>query len=359
MRMPRPLWVICVISSWLIINSPLNVYAQEQQQGKITFTVLAKEMLPPVDKHAHRIIIKDKKEILTGSLSVKEGKRTLSVAKRADITLPHNLPALISGDGSVILQYGDPKLLYHPNKTDLHWLSADGKKLASLEDYYHAGTLVALSTNGFTTVVGKRLKNSKTKVVSLFTPNGERLWEYPLGRNRNISSEPVVTVNGERVVVVTTDKKSSIRHHRVLVLDNQGKKLTSIDTLGIVQKKVIVGNGKALFIQGKKRHGLIDLKTGKVIWANSDHLRLVGPRAAAMNPNTDTLFLMTADWHGRPQATYQWRLYALDANNGQVLGTWKLPQEKPGTRTDVFGRITDERITIFFGAEQLSISWSR
>ena len=359
MYVPKLLRVMSTISLLLYIHSQDNAYAQAEQQRKVTFEVVSQEALPAVDLQAQRIIILRDKKMRLASLSAKEGKRVLSIQDGPQVTLPRNLPALVARHGGMILQYGDERDLSHPVVTNLYWLNAEGKEVGSSEDYYRADALVALSDDGFTVVVGSRIKESRGKVIALFNGNGERLWERHVGEKRNVHSEPVVTNKGERIALVTTDIEKPLKDHRVLILDKQGNELSSISTMVTVQKIAAVGNGKALFVQGKKRHGLIDLSTGGLVWSNEGNVRMIAPRAAAMSPGADVLFLLLGDWQGRPKASYQWRIKAMDAVNGQEIGMWELPKEMPSSWSDVFGRITDDRINIFIGPDQLSISWSR
>jgi hypothetical protein len=350
---------MCVVLFWLGIHCPESVYAQAEERGKISFQVISQEPLPPADVRTRRIVIEGPEEVQVGSLLSEQGQRVLSIQNRADVILPHNLPALVARDGSVILQYGDKQDLSHPVVTDLHWLNAEGKEVASLEGYYSADALVALSDDGFTAVAGSRVKESRGKVLALFNAKGERLWERPVGEGRNVHAEPLVTAKGTRVVVVTTDGKDPLKDHLLLLHDAQGNELNSIDTMGIIHRMVAVDEGKTLFVEAKKHHALIELSGGSLVWSIESRLRLIAPRAATTGPDGRVLFVLVIEWPGKPQSTYQWRLKALDASNGQELGVWDLPKEMPSTKADVFGRITDDRIGILFGPDQLSISWSR
>lgn len=353
------LWVLCFALLLFGPYSLLATYSQAEQGGKITFQMLSQKLLPPAKASSRRIVIKRAKEIRIGALINKDDKRILSFTDRADVTLPHDLPALVAKDGSMILQFGDEQDLSHPSVTNLYWLNSEGKEMAGLRGYYRADALVSLSEDGFVAVTGNLVEGPQGKFLSMFDGQGKRLWEIQVGEGREVHAEPVVAPQGNRVALVATDSKSPLRRHRILIIDEQGKEVQTVNTMGIVQKIVAVGSGKALFIQGSERHGLIDLSTGSLSWSKEGNLRLIAPRAAALSPNGDVLFLLLAQWRGRPQAKYRWQLKALDASDGSVLGVFDLPKEKPGTRTDVFDRITEDQIGILYGQEHYFISWSR
>jgi hypothetical protein len=325
----------------------------------IGFELLAEEALPAADPQAQRFVLVQDKNVRVASLSAKEGQRTLSIQEGPQMILPRDLPALVARDGGTILQYGDERDLSHPRVTSLHWLNSQGEEVGALQDYFTADAVLALADDGYTAVVGARADERQGKVVSLFDAGGQRLWERALEQGRDTHAEPLVTRSGDRVAIITTNAGQPLEGHRLLVLGPEGREVASIRNLGLLHRLVAVNQGRLLFVEAQDQQVLVDLATGEIKWRRPSRLRLVSPTAAASAPDGSVLFLLVVDWPGRPQPAYQWQLRALDADSGEELGAWELPKAMPSTRAEVFGSITEDRLTVLRGPDRLSISWKR
>lgn len=354
------LWVAGSFLLWVGVQTFETAVGQSDRQEKVEFRITAQEPLPSTDVRATRILIKRAKDIRIGAILSVDGRRVFALQNAPQVILPYDLPALIARSGNMILQYGDPRGLLNPRVLNLYWLNSEGKEVGKLEEHYGPHSLVGISDDGFTAVVGATLSaDLRAQALGLFTPTGERRWERTMREEAVIRAEPAVSERGMRVAAVTTSSRDPLKDHRILILDNQGAEINSVSSMGIIQRMVVVGNGKALFIQAHQRHGLIDFSSGQLMWSKEGNVRLIAPQAAAMSPNEDVLFLLVTDWIGKPQAKYRWQLKALSVSNGHELGTIDLPQEMPSTSSDVFGRIDNDKIGILFESEELSISWSR
>lgn len=354
----RPLTAL-VTPFLLIVCGQHRALGQPQPKPKILFTIVSQTPLPTAAEGAKRVVLEDAKGVRLGVLLARQEKRVLIVPDRAEVILPHDLPALVARNGSVVLQYGDTLDLSHPRVTHLYWLDAQGKQTGQLEGYFQTDALVGLSDDGYAAVAGSRVEAPQAKVLSLFSPRGERIWERLLSQDRAIHAEPVVALQGQRVAAITTDAQEPLKDHRILILDEKNDEVRTIGALGTVQRMVVVGQSKALFVQARDRHGLIRLSDGSTVWMQQGNVRLISPFGAALSPNGDILFLLLADWSEKPQPAYPWRLKALDAADGQEIGMVQMPKPMAGTRSDVFGRISADQVSIFTDADQISVSWSR
>ena len=161
------------------------------------------------------------------------------------------------------------------------------------------------------------------------------------------------------MAAVICNAKNPLKDHRILILDGKNNEVKRINNLSLVQKMVVVGQSKALFIQGRDRHGLINLSDGTVAWTQPGNVRLISPSGASLSPDGSLLFLLLADWDGRSKPAYSWRLQSLEATDGQVLSVMDMPKPMAGTRANLFGKIDADKVEIITDTEQLSISISR
>jgi hypothetical protein len=148
-------------------------------------------------------------------------------------------------------------------------------------------------------------------------------------------------------------------NHRIVILDDKNNEVKTIDSLGIVQKIAVVGQSKALFVQGRDRHGLINLHDGNLAWTQPGNVRLISPSGASLSPDGALLFLLLADWSGKSQPAYPWRLKALDAADGQEVGMLAMPKPMVGSRADLFGRLSMDKVEIITDEDRLSVSIGR
>lgn len=341
------------------IASQQQVLAETRAKAKISLAVVSQTALPPLAFGAQRLVIEDAKGLRPGAILAKQGRRMLAIQDQAEVQLPLDLPALVARNGSVILQYGDTQDLSHPKVTHLYWLDSQGKKTGLLEGYFRANAVIGLSDDGFTAVAGSRAEAPHGKVIALFSPTGGPVWERPLNTGRDIVAEPMVALQGQRVAAVTVDAQKPLQDHRILILDEKNNEVNTIASLGIVQKLVVVGQAKALFVQGRDKHALIQLADGAIAWTQSGNARLISPSGASLSPDGTLLFLLLADWTGKAQPAYPWRLQALDVADGLEAGMVAMPKPMAGTRTDLFGEVGADRIDIITDADRISVSISR
>ena len=355
----KSFWTMLVAVALTLPGGPHLAWSEAQHKNKISLNVTSQMPLPAVELGHRKIVLRDSKGARTGLLIAKKGQRVLSFPGQADVQLPYDLPSIISPDGHVVLQYGDTQDLSHPRVTHLYWLDGQGREHGRLEGYFRAAALIGLSDDGFTVVAGSRNEKPHAHVLSLFNPSGQRVWERPLESERVILTEPKVAFRGERVAAITCNAENPLKDHRILILDKKNTEVKAIDTLGLIQKIVILGQSKALFVQGRDRHGLIDLTDGNIVWTRPGNVRLISPSGAALNPDGTLLFLLLADWSGRSKAAYPWRLKALDATDGRVLGMVAMPKPMAGTRSDLFGSIGMNQVEIITDTDQFTVSIGR
>jgi hypothetical protein len=131
------LQAILITQFLLLICGQQPASAQQQPKAKITLKLVSQtpQQQAP-EKGVQRIVIEDAKGVRTGRLISKQGRRVLELQGLAEIQLPHDLPALISRNGNILIQYGDTKDLSHPRVTHLYWLDAQGKERGRLEGYF-------------------------------------------------------------------------------------------------------------------------------------------------------------------------------------------------------------------------------
>ena len=352
-------WIMIVSAALMLSGNPRQVVGQAQSNVNISLSITSQAPLSAVEKGSRRIVLRDAKGVRAGLLIAKQGRRILSLAGQADVSLPYDLPAIVSTDGTVVVQYGDTQDLSHPRVTHFYWLGGQGKERGRLEGYFRADAVIGLSDDGFTAIAGSRTEAPHVEVLSLFDPSGQRVWERPLEPGRDITTEPKVALRGERVVAVTRDAEKSLKDRWLMIFDKNNKEVKRIGTLGRIQKMVIVDRSESLFIQGRERYGLIQLSNGNIAWTRPGNIRLISPSGATMSADGTLLFLLLADWTGRPQNVYPWRLRAVDASNGQERGMVAMPKPMAGTRADLFGRIGMDEVEIITDADRFTISIGR
>jgi hypothetical protein len=354
------LQAILITQFLLLICGQQPTSAQQQPKAKITLKLVSQTpQQPVVENGVQRFVLEDAKGVRTGRLISKQGRRVLALQGQAEIELPHDLPAVVSRNGSVVIQYGDTQDLSHPRITHFYWLDAEGKETGRLEGYFRADAVFGVSDDGFTAVAGSRVEAPHPEVLALFSPNGQQVWLRTLESGLDIVTEPMVALQGERVAVVTCNAETPLKDHRILILDGKNKEIKRIDSLGLVQRMVIVGQSKAIFVQGRDRYGLIDLSGGTIVWTQPGNVRLISPSGASLSPDGTLLFLLLADWSGKSKAAYPWRLKVLDATDGQDLGMVAMPKPMAGTRADLFGRVGMDQVEIITDEDQLTVSIGR
>jgi hypothetical protein len=343
-----------MVAAFALINSFFVAYAQTQK--KATLELLTQEKRTALEKPAIPLLIVKNKRVLQGSIRFSDDKTTVSLPNRPTIELPPTLETLVSQDGQTIVQYGDEHDQSHPSRTNIYWRDGGGKAVNQVTDYYAEKSLVSVSDDGLTAVTGPLFRDRNTIVLSLYSTAGEKLWERVLGKNDR-SAILRVTQGGNHVALVTTDKHKWLEGHRLHIMDKQGKSISSIDAFHIIQKVVVVDAGEHLFVQGFNDYGLLKITNGSVLWRKQQKIRMVSPYGAKIDPAGRILFLVLADFRGKLQAAYRWKLVALSTTDGmQQVSAW-LPDEHRGTWNRVFEQISSERVQILTTTKRFTFSW--
>jgi hypothetical protein len=164
---------------------------------------------------------------------------------------------------------------------------------------------------------------------------------------------------GQRVAVITTNRKRYLADHRLELFNGQGKKLAQHEGLGILQKVVEVAKGSLFFIQARRHFGLMNASDGSLLWTRNELLRLISPQGAATDPQGKTLFLAAAVWEGKPKARYQWRIEVRDVATGDLLAQFILPDSYPSSQGRVFLNVTSTQVELLAGNERVMLDWRR
>lgn len=345
---------VITIAAFILICSVEVVHAQAQQQ--VAVKLLTTEELTPVPKSATPLSIRDGDRTVYGQMVVAEGKTRITIPDRPDVELPYVLETLVSRDGRTILQYGDELDQSHPSRTNLYWSNNTGKAVAQVVDYYTEDALVSMSDDGFVAVSGVLFEDRTTTVTSLYTPAGEKLWERPLDTGQR-PAHLRVTNAGNHIALVTTDSERWLTDHRLHIIDKQATPVSSIRDFRIVQKIVTVDAGAHLFVQGYDDYSLVEISSGSVSWTRAGKIRMASPHGAQMDATGRQLFLTLADYRGKIQPLYRWRLVELNATDGSERVSVWLPGEYPGTRYRVFEEISPDRVQLRTPSARLVYSW--
>lgn len=336
------IWVVGILAVSIIHAVTV---AHGQNQARVSVSLLSEEDLTQPEKSAIPLFIEEKKKTLHGQIQLLEDKIKVSLPNRPSFELPHYLETLVSQDGQVIVQFGDVLDQSHPQRTNIYWADNNGKPVAQLVDYFAQEALVAISDDGFTAVTGPLYQNRNSKVLSLYSPVGEKVWETILEKDQR----PAIlnlTQEGNHIALVTTDSTKWLTNHRLHIFDKQGKRLFSINAFRIIQKLVGVDAREHLFVQGYDDYGLVQISDGSVLWRKQEKIRMASLFGAKIDPQGQQLFLVLADFKGKTQPAYRWRLVVLNTIDGvQQASVW-LPGEFPGTRNRVFEQISAERLQI-------------
>ena len=350
----RTILKVITIAACVLICTATAVRAQAQQQ--VAVKLLTTEELTPVPKSATPLSIRDGDRTVYGQMMFVEGKTRITIPGRPEFELPYVLETLVSRDGKIILQYGDELDQSHPIRTNLYWTDNTGSSLAQVIDYYAENALVSMSDDGFVAVSGPLFEDRTTTVTSLYTPSGEKLWERQLDTGRR-PAHLRVTIAGNYVALVTTDATRWLENHQLHIIDKQATPASSISDFRIVQKIVPVDAGTHLFVQGYDDYGLVEISSGLVSWRRSGKIRMASLHGAQMDATGRQLFLTLADFRGKIQPLYRWRLVELDPTNGtERVSVW-LPGEHPGTRYRVFEEISPDRVQLRTPSARLTYSW--
>ena len=188
-----------------------------------------------------------------------------------------------------------------------------------------------MSSDGYTAVAGKLFGKPMESRLGLYSPQGTRIWEVPLGTRERID-QILVAPGGGWTASLVTDTERWLQDHRIQLRQKQGELSATITGEGIIQRFVLLENAQTLFIQGYDHYGMADLQSGKLIWQHEGKIRMASVSGAALSPDKQTLFLMLADVKEKHQPEYNWMLQARDAKTGEELMVEKLPRQYPSTR---------------------------
>lgn len=345
--------IICTITI-LMINF-IIIQAQDQ---KITVKLLSKEPLLLPKGAIRRIIIRHDEQKLIGYLIREANKRLLSIPNRPQIELPYPLEVFVSLDGKTVLQFGDSLRLAHPERTDLYWINEGGEAIAQVVNHFSGDARLNISDDGFTAISGSLFGKPESRSLALFSPLGKRLWEKSLNSKRRID-QILVSPQGNFIITIATDREKWLENHRLEIWNKSGAHETAIDELGILQKFVILGSGKKVFIQGYDAYGIVDIPSRRLLWKRPGKIRMISPYGAVLSPDKTTLILLLAEFEGRRTGIYRWKILALNASTGEEFAHFYLPEQYPSTWERVFEKVTAREIKILAGKQRISYSWHK
>lgn len=339
-----------------IAASPTVALTQPKDNAAIQF--VSEEPLIQPEKTIRPLFIRQDKRLVEGNIRLLEDKIELTLPNAPVIELTRKLETAVSEDGKTIVQYGDEIDQSHPTRTNIYWKDSAGKPISQVVNYYAEEALVALSSNGLTAVAGRLFEDRSKTVLGLYSALGERLWEVTLRPDQR-AAKVTLTNNGDHVVLATTDPQKWLTNHQLHLFDQSGFQTFSTGDFGVIQKIVATDDGDHVFVQGYDDYGVVRISSASIMWRNREKIRMTSPHGAAISPDGRTLFLSLADFRGKPQRLYRWRLTGVDIADGkEVFSIW-LPGEFPGTKNRVFEQISADRIQIRTDSKRLLYSWKR
>lgn len=345
-----------IVGAFFILFSSLAIATAQIQ--KITFKLLSEETIVEPKETIQRILIKRDKKLLTGHLLRVEKKVLLSLPDQPQLELPRKMDTIVSQDGRTVIQFGDELDLSHPTRTNLFWLNMKGEIVNQVVNYYAERSQISISDDGYTAIAGPLYRGRENIVVSLYSPSGKKIWEQTLGQDQR-AAKVNVTSKGKNTLLVTTNKRNWLKNHQIQIFNSKGQLQSSIIDFNVIQKITIVDKGEHLFVQGYDNYGLVEISNGATLWIQHDKIRMISPYAAKISPQGDLLFLLLADYQGKPKATYRWKLVSIGITDGKEHASTWLPNEYPGTWNRVFEQITSDMIKILAGKKRITYSWTK
>jgi hypothetical protein len=242
-----------------------------------------------------------------------------------------------------------------PKHLDVYWINNDGKEKAVVINYYRGDAHLDISTDGYSALGGTLLDNASESAISVYSPDGLKLWETRVANNRNVA-QLNITKLGNAVAVVTTDAQEKLEKHQIDIYNRSGNLQSEIKDNGIIQRVVVVGNESEIFFQGREYYGMIEAATGQILWKKSGKVTLVSPYGAALSPDGTKLFLVVVPPGEKRTGIYQWKFIIINASTGQELGSQILTEKYPATWERIFESVTDSSATLLAGNTQITIS---
>jgi len=274
--------------------------------------------------------------------------------------LPLMLDFRVSENRQTVVQFGDALLRMHPVRTDIFWIGDDGKVHSEVRDRFDGKAMLDMSDDGYLAVAGGAFLSEtkpgapKTKQVVLYDPAGEIVAEGKLEAKQEVT-QIVALSRGRGLVFSAAPAKDPLSDNRLVVLRDGKQHDIDARKFGIVQKILDLADGGFLFVQGSDGFGLVRMKDSELIWFRPETIRLVGPHAAAMDPDMKNLFLMTGT-RVSDDALYAWTLSILETETGKGLGQQKIDGQFPGTADPVFFDIKGDSVVIQPGDKKMRIS---
>jgi hypothetical protein len=339
-----------VATGLLFLDVSFNSCAQE-----LKVVTRPAEMVNTPGNRIQRILIRREDKVQAGQLLRIRDTLTLWFPDRKPVKLPYRLLPIVSYDGNTIIQYGDLGLLDEPQRLDLFWIDSTGKEKRNMVNYYGGEARLDVSTDGFTAVGGPLLEKSRQGSVSLFSADGEKIWETALTIGRRIS-QLYTARQGRYIAAVTTDSGEWLKKHQLDIYGRSGKLQSSVNDLGIIQRLVLVGDESKIFFQGRDFHGLIDAGTGRVLWKNPGKVTMVSPYGASLSPDGKRLFLVIIQQEGKRKSPYNWKFLTLDATSGKEITSQVLAEKYPATWERIYESVLDTSVTLLAGDSRVTIS---
>lgn len=333
-----------------------GVYAQKQMEIRLQLIEESDLKLPT--QVVKPIFFKKDQRVVQGHLELSKNKLKMVVPGRPSVELPYSLETLISEDGETMLQYGDESDMSHPTRTNLFWLDHNGRIKARTLNYYIERAFVSMSDDGFTIVAGGLFGNREQNACGLYSPTGEKIWEFILSDGQR-AAKVTVGPEGKHSILVTTDAVDWLNDHQIHILNSKGEMQNSFNNFKIIQKMTIVDKGQHLFVQGYDQYGLIRISDGNLLWIKKGKIRMISPFGAKMSPDGESLFILLADFDGKPKQKYRWNLVVHNTTDGSKIHSSWLPNKYPSTWNRVFEQISSDRLTILAGQKRFDYSWQK
>jgi len=334
----------------LLLNGLAIAFAQE-----LRIETIAPSQIAIPENVIQRLVIKSADKVQIGHFLRIKDTLLVALPGKKPIQLPYRLQPIVSYDGSTIIQYGDKTLLDLPKHLDVYWIDNDGKEKTGLVNHYSGDAQLDVSSDGYTAVGGTLLEKSRGASIGSYSPDGKKIWETGIAKNRRVSQLCAVRQGGA-VVAVTTDSENKLEKHQLDIYGKSGSLQSVVEDLGIIQRVVLVGDESTLFFGGRDYHGMIDVASGLVLWKNPGKVTLASPYGASLSPDGKNLFLMAVQFEGKRTGLYHWKFMILDALTGKEIGSNVLPEKYPATWGRIFESVSDGSVTVLAGDSRITIT---
>jgi hypothetical protein len=336
-------FLILLIGTMSALSQDVRIESKKTSQLSLPENAIQRLVIQSADKTQIGNILRNKDTLL------------VSLPGRKIVKLPYRLQPVVSFDGSTIIQYGDKMLMDLPKHLDVYWIDNDGKEKAGLVNRYSGDARLDVSSDGYTAVGGILLDKPREATISLFSPDGNKIWETGVAKNRRVAQLFAAKL-GRIVAAVTTDAEKKLEKFQLDIYGKSGSIQSVVKDLGIIQKVVLLGDDTKLFFQGREFHGMIDVASGRVIWKNQGKVTLVSPYGASLSPDGKKLFLMVVQPEGKRTGVYQWKFMVLDPSNGKEIGSQLLPDTYPATWERIFESVGDDTVSVLAGDSRITIT---